>query len=38
MLAWLNTLHDEFGIQVRFFDVSAEMVPGQVRVLNLELA
>lgn len=38
LLAWLNTLHDEFGIQVRFFDVSAEMMPGQVRVLNLELA
>ena len=38
LLAWLNTLHDEFGIQVRFLDVSAEMVLGQVRVLNLELA
>ncbi|MGL5471209.1 MAG: type II secretion system protein GspM, partial [Shewanella sp.] len=38
LLAWLNTLHDEFGIQVRFLDVSAEMMPGQVRVLNLELA
>ncbi|MGL5238374.1 MAG: type II secretion system protein GspM [Plesiomonas shigelloides] len=38
LLAWLNTLHDEFGIQVRYLDVSADSELGVVRILIFEIS